>query len=171
MCVDGGFILCVFCSISLRSSSNNIFQWSSIHTYIFFYANQIHYCLYFIMLIFKLAFFWYSRHTHSSIIVEHNHNKYTRPSDVRWITIEDLETERQYQFWVTAVTSAGEGMASIVITEKPSSRLSAKITSLSDLLFVPTKSNLNLQCSYVGEPIPKGTGAKIIFKKLLFPLH
>ena len=33
--------------------------------------------------------------------------------------------------------------------------MSAKITSLSDILFIPTQSNLNLQCSYVGEPIPK----------------
>ena len=40
--------------------------------------------------------------------MEHGHNKYTRPADVRWITIEDLEPDRQYQFWVTAVTSAGE---------------------------------------------------------------
>ena len=129
----------------------------------------------------KRNYFFIYRHIHSSLIVEHNHNKYTRPSDVRWITIEDLEPERQYQFWVTAVTSAGEGMASMIITESPSaryykiivlitinnsvrhfykiipffSRLSAKITSLSDVLYVPAQTDLNLQCSYIGDPIPK----------------
>ena len=53
-------------------------------------------------------FVLFFRHIRSSIIMEHGHNKYTRPADVRWITIEDLEPDRQYQFWVTAVTSAGE---------------------------------------------------------------
>ncbi len=41
---------------------------------------------------------------------------------MRWIIIEDLEPDRPYQFWVTAVTSAGEGMTSMVVTETPSSR-------------------------------------------------
>ena len=35
------------------------------------------------------------------------------------------------------------------------SRLSAKITSLSDVLYVPAQTDLNLQCSYIGDPIPK----------------
>ena len=97
----------------------------------------------------------FSRHIRSSIIMEHGHNKYTRPADVRWITIEDLEPDRQYQFWVTAVTSAGEGRSSNVITETPSARVPAKITSLSDVIYTPTLSSLNLQCTYLGEPIPE----------------
>ena len=87
--------------------------------------------------------------------MEHGHNKYTRPADVRWITIEDLEPDRQYQFWVTAVTSAGEGRSSNVITETPSARVPAKITSLSNVIYTPTLSSLNLQCTYLGEPIPE----------------
>jgi len=46
----------------------------------------------------------------------------SRPSDVRWISIEDLEPDRQYQFWITAVTAAGEGLSSNVVTQTPSSR-------------------------------------------------
>ena len=86
----------------------------------------------------------YYRHIHSSLIVEHNHNKYTRPSDVRWITIEDLESDRQYQFWVTAVTSAGEGMSSIVITETPSARDALTLrqwTKKAQLLFIDFANN------------------------------
>ena len=55
-------------------------------------------------------------------MVDRSHNKYTRPSDVRWITIEDLEPDRQYQFWVTAVTNAGEGLSSNVVAQTPSAR-------------------------------------------------
>ena len=98
---------------------------------------------------------FYSRHIRSTIVLEHGHNKYTRPADVRWITIEDLEPDRQYQFWVTAVTSAGEGRSSDVITQSPGTRIAAKITSLSRVVYTPIRTNLNLQCSYLGEPIPK----------------
>ncbi len=104
-----------------------------------------------------LTMFLFIRHIHSSIIMEHGHNKYTRPADVRWITIEDLEPDRQYQFWVTAVTSAGEGRSSDVITETPSTRIPARITSLGDVVFTPSRSSVNLQCSYLGEPIPKAS--------------
>lgn len=95
-------------------------------------------------------------------MMDHSHNKYTRPADVRWITIEDLEQGRQYQFWVTAVTSAGEGASSIVIAETPSDRVSARITSLGDEKFIPSRSSLNLPCSFVGEPMPS-SGAKWFF--------
>ena len=104
------------------------------------------------------------RHIHSSMMMEHGHNKYTRPADVRWITIEDLEPDRQYQFWVTAVTSAGEGRSSDVITETPSTRIPAKITSLSDTVYVHAQAKIQLQCSYLGEPIPS---AKWVFNSHL----
>ncbi len=65
------------------------------------------------------SFFYRRIHPH---VVDRSHNKYTRPADVRWITIEDLEPDRQYQFWVTAVTNAGEGLSSNVVTQTPSSR-------------------------------------------------
>ena len=39
-----------------------------------------------------------------------------------WILIDDLETDRQYQFWVTAVTSSGEGMRSDIVLETSSNR-------------------------------------------------
>ena len=32
------------------------------------------------------------------------------------------EPDRQYQFWVTAVTNAGEGLSSNVVTQTPSAR-------------------------------------------------
>lgn len=39
-----------------------------------------------------------------------------------WMEVEDLEPERQYQFWVTAVTTAGEGMRSDIVLQTPSMR-------------------------------------------------
>ena len=36
--------------------------------------------------------------------------------------MDDLEPERQYQFWVTAVTNAGEGMRSDILVQTPSKR-------------------------------------------------
>ena len=36
--------------------------------------------------------------------------------------VDDLEPERQYQFWVTAVTNAGEGMRSDIVVQTPSKR-------------------------------------------------
>ena len=36
--------------------------------------------------------------------------------------VDDLEPERQYQFWVTAVTNAGEGMRSDIVVQTASKR-------------------------------------------------
>ena len=52
----------------------------------------------------------------------HRDKKFSRPSDMTWILIDDLETDRQYQFWVTAVTSSGEGMRSDIVLETSSNR-------------------------------------------------
>jgi hypothetical protein len=38
------------------------------------------------------------------------------------MTVEDLQSGRQYQFWVTAVTNVGEGKSSNVVTQTPSDR-------------------------------------------------
>ena len=38
------------------------------------------------------------------------------------LVVDDLEPERQYQFWVTAVTNAGEGMRSDILVQTPSKR-------------------------------------------------
>ena len=45
------------------------------------------------------------------------HTKFSRPSEARWVEIGDLEGDRQFQFWATAVTDAGEGMSSNVVTQ------------------------------------------------------
>ena len=49
-----------------------------------------------------------------------SHAKFSRPSETRLINIDDLDENKQYQFWVTAVTAVGEGMSSNVVTQKPS---------------------------------------------------
>ena len=41
--------------------------------------------------------------------------------------VDDLEPERQYQFWVTAVTNAGEGMRSDIVVQTPSKRSKNKL--------------------------------------------
>ncbi len=48
-----------------------------------------------------------------------SHTKFSRPSDARWVEVDDLEGGEgaQFQFWVTAVNSAGEGMSSNVVTQ------------------------------------------------------
>ena len=38
------------------------------------------------------------------------------------LVVDDLEPERQYQFWVTAVTNAGEGMRSDIVVQTPTKR-------------------------------------------------
>ena len=38
------------------------------------------------------------------------------------MTVDDLISGRQYQFWVTAVTGVGEGKSSNVVTQTPTDR-------------------------------------------------
>ena len=49
------------------------------------------------------------------------------------LTVDDLEPERQYQFWVTAVTNAGEGMRSDIVVQTPTKRGKSEI--LQQILF------------------------------------
>ena len=68
-------------------------------------------------------FFSHNRRVYSyPVDVSHRDKKFSRPSDMKWIAIDDLETDRQYQFWVTAVTNAGEGMRSDIVLQTPSNR-------------------------------------------------
>ncbi len=66
------------------------------------------------------------------------------------MTVEDLQPGRQYQFWVTAVTSVGEGKSSNVVTQTPSDRVPARVTSLGHPLYLPLRSKLSLPCRFVG---------------------
>ena len=50
------------------------------------------------------------------------HTKFNREASVTSMTVDDLISGRQYQFWVTAVTGVGEGKSSNVVTQTPTDR-------------------------------------------------
>ena len=91
-----------------------------------------------------------------------------------WILIDELEKDRQYQFWVTAVTSAGEGMRSDIVLETSSGRgtsifrffshvrcnvfvsvtVPARVSDVGRVVYAPQNSRLELGCQVVGDPVP-----------------
>lgn len=60
--------------------------------------------------------------TRSVVSEVRTHTRLVRPASARWAAVEDLQAGQQYQFWVTAVTSAGEGMSSNVVTHTTTSK-------------------------------------------------
>ena len=70
------------------------------------------------------------------------HTKFNREASVTSMTVDDLISGRQYQFWVTAVTAVGEGKSSNVVTQTPTDR--------------GEFSKFN--CPIQGDPSPRGPG-------------
>lgn len=83
---------------------------------------------------------------------ELNHEKKTLPSQQLFYEAKNLQTMREYQFWVSASTRIGEGKSSRVVSQMTSSRVAARIVSFGGLLVIPWKQTANLQCTAVGQP-------------------
>ena len=75
--------------------------------------------------------------------------------------MDDLEPERQYQFWVTAVTNAGEGMRSDILVQTPSKRGNWK---QSNLIHTHLTGYTSLLKSIFLKPISKETSQKSVLQ-------
>lgn len=83
---------------------------------------------------------------------ELNHEKKTLPSQQFFYEAKNLQTMREYQFWVSASTRIGEGKSSRVVSQMTSSRIAARIVSFAGSLIIPWKQTANLLCMSVGQP-------------------
>ncbi|KAJ0171775.1 hypothetical protein K1T71_012538 [Dendrolimus kikuchii] len=69
--------------------------------------------------------------------------------------LKGLSEGRQYDVWVTASTSVGEGPESKRVTNTPSQRVVAGVASLSGEITVAVRNSLLLECRSVGSPPPR----------------
>ncbi|XP_049771417.1 Down syndrome cell adhesion molecule-like protein Dscam2 [Schistocerca cancellata] len=68
--------------------------------------------------------------------------------------VRGLKELQQYEFWVTASTTAGEGDSTRPVLQAPNSRAPARIASFSQVLHQALKSRVTLPCMAVGNPTP-----------------
>lgn len=68
-----------------------------------------------------------------------------------------LETNKPYEFWVTASTNIGEGQQSKSIIAIPSDKVPAKVASFDDTFVATFKEDAKLPCLAVGSPTPNIT--------------
>uniref|UniRef100_A0A8D9ERR1 Down syndrome cell adhesion molecule-like protein Dscam2 n=1 Tax=Cacopsylla melanoneura TaxID=428564 RepID=A0A8D9ERR1_9HEMI len=71
--------------------------------------------------------------------------------------VKNLNEHVEYQFWITATTRVGEGQSSKVISQIPTSRVPAKISSFGGLIRRPWHSSVSFPCLMVGQPPPRRT--------------
>ncbi|XP_063631935.1 cell adhesion molecule Dscam2-like [Cydia splendana] len=69
--------------------------------------------------------------------------------------LKGLTEGRQYDVWVTASTSIGEGPESRRVTNTPSQRVVAGVASLGGEVSVAVRNSLLLECRSVGAPPPR----------------
>ncbi|ELK37238.1 Down syndrome cell adhesion molecule [Myotis davidii] len=68
--------------------------------------------------------------------------------------IPNLSRNRQYSVWVVAVTSAGRGNSSEIITVEPLAKAPARILTFSGTVTTPWMKDIALPCKAVGDPAP-----------------
>ncbi|XP_040105062.1 Down syndrome cell adhesion molecule [Oryx dammah] len=68
--------------------------------------------------------------------------------------IPNLSRNRQYSVWVVAVTSAGRGNSSEIITVEPVAKAPARILTFSGTVTTPWMKDIALPCKAVGDPSP-----------------
>ncbi|KAM9498556.1 cell adhesion molecule DSCAM-like isoform 2-T2 [Salvelinus alpinus] len=74
--------------------------------------------------------------------------------DVFFYRIPNLSRARQYSIWVVAVTAAGRGNASDIITVKPQAEAPAQILTFNGTVTTPWMRDIVLPCKAVGDPAP-----------------
>ncbi|XP_046876896.1 LOW QUALITY PROTEIN: Down syndrome cell adhesion molecule a [Hypomesus transpacificus] len=74
--------------------------------------------------------------------------------DVFFYRIPNLSRTRQYSIWVVAVTAAGRGNASDIITIKPLAEAPARILTFNGTVTTPWMRDIVLPCKAVGDPAP-----------------
>ncbi|XP_075710738.1 cell adhesion molecule DSCAM isoform X1 [Rhinoderma darwinii] len=68
--------------------------------------------------------------------------------------IPNLSRNRQYSVWVVAVTAAGRGNSSDIITVEPTAKAPAQILTFSGTVTTPWMRDIVLPCKAVGDPSP-----------------
>ncbi|XP_069492151.1 cell adhesion molecule DSCAM isoform X3 [Ambystoma mexicanum] len=68
--------------------------------------------------------------------------------------IPGLSRNRQYSIWVMAVTAAGRGNSSEIITVEPLAKAPARILTFSGTVTTPWMRDIVLPCKAVGDPAP-----------------
>ncbi|KAM4699564.1 cell adhesion molecule DSCAM isoform 1-T1 [Discoglossus pictus] len=68
--------------------------------------------------------------------------------------IPNLSRNRQYSVWVVAVTAAGRGNNSDIITVEPVAKAPARILTFSGTVTTPWMKDIVLPCKAVGDPSP-----------------
>uniref|UniRef100_A0A670KFQ0 Cell adhesion molecule DSCAM n=1 Tax=Podarcis muralis TaxID=64176 RepID=A0A670KFQ0_PODMU len=68
--------------------------------------------------------------------------------------IPNLSRNRQYSVWVVAVTAAGRGNSSEIITVEPFAKAPARILTFSGTVTTPWMKDIILPCKAVGDPAP-----------------
>ncbi|CAH1390384.1 unnamed protein product [Nezara viridula] len=86
---------------------------------------------------------------------ELNHGKRSIPNSQTSFETKHLQQHVEYQFWVTSSTKVGEGQSSRVVSQMPSSRVPAKISSFGQIVRKPWHETVTLACMAVGNPTPK----------------
>ncbi|XP_036392369.1 Down syndrome cell adhesion molecule homolog [Megalops cyprinoides] len=74
--------------------------------------------------------------------------------DVYFYRVPNLSRNRQYSIWVVAVTAAGRGNASEIITVEPLAKAPARILTFSGTVTTPWMKDIVLPCKAVGDPPP-----------------
>ncbi|VEN35147.1 unnamed protein product, partial [Callosobruchus maculatus] len=67
---------------------------------------------------------------------------------------KNLDSDKKYEFWVTAATTIGEGQPSKKVTVSPSTSVPAKTASFDDTFVTTYKEDVTLPCLAVGVPAP-----------------
>ncbi|KAI4892822.1 hypothetical protein NFI96_004612 [Prochilodus magdalenae] len=68
--------------------------------------------------------------------------------------VQNLSRNRKYSIWVMAVTAAGRGNSSEVITVEPLAKAPARILTFSGTVTTPWMRDIVLPCKAVGDPPP-----------------
>ncbi|KAI4887789.1 hypothetical protein NFI96_025956, partial [Prochilodus magdalenae] len=74
--------------------------------------------------------------------------------DVYFRRVTNLNQNWQYSIWVVAVTAAGRGNASEIITVEPQAKAPARILTFSGTVTTPWMRDIVLPCKAVGDPPP-----------------
>ncbi|XP_038657399.1 Down syndrome cell adhesion molecule homolog isoform X1 [Scyliorhinus canicula] len=74
--------------------------------------------------------------------------------DTFYYRIPNLSQSRQYSIWVVAITAAGKGNSSEIITVEPRAKAPARILTFSGTVTTPWMRDIVLPCKAVGDPPP-----------------
>ncbi|XP_046986099.1 Down syndrome cell adhesion molecule-like protein Dscam2 [Schistocerca americana] len=96
----------------------------------------------------------YQKVLHMQVDIDADKDKFDIPAERTHHIVSPLKTDNQYEFWVTAVTTVGEGSESRHIVQAPTDNAPAKIASFGKFITTALHETLRLSCRAVGQPDP-----------------